>query len=289
MYEIADVPGGPFPTIALRDTAQDSTVELVPERGGLVTRFAVAGREVLYLDPATLADASKNVRGGIPILFPCAGRLKSDQYTAYGKTIAMKQHGFARNRPWRVLAREAGPERARVVLGLASDESTRALFPWDFELRFAFELAGRTLTIAQEYQNTSPEPMPLHAGFHPYFRVPDAQKARASVTTDATRAYDNTTGQTGPFTGIDLTAREVDLHLLDHKLQGSRLALGDGTAVRLETDDSFSTLVVWTLAGKDFVCVEPWTAPGDALNTQSGLILLPPGTTHEARVAISAE
>src|SRR5438132_2165715 len=66
--------------------------EVVPERGGLVTRFRVQGRGLLYLDEATLADRSKNVRGGVPVLFPIAGKAPEGG--------AMKQHGFARNRAW---------------------------------------------------------------------------------------------------------------------------------------------------------------------------------------------
>ena len=55
-------------------TDGDAAATVVPERGGLVTRFAVGARELLYLDPATLADPTKNVRGGVPVLFPFAGR-----------------------------------------------------------------------------------------------------------------------------------------------------------------------------------------------------------------------
>jgi galactose mutarotase-like enzyme len=77
----------------------ETLVELVPARGALVTRLAVAGVELLYLDRATLADPSKNVRGGIPILFPFAGRLEGDRFTAVrpgGAPKIKKQHGFCR-------------------------------------------------------------------------------------------------------------------------------------------------------------------------------------------------
>ena len=44
----------------------DVRAEVVPERGALVTALRVGTRDVLYLDPETLADPTKNVRGGIP-------------------------------------------------------------------------------------------------------------------------------------------------------------------------------------------------------------------------------
>ena len=41
--------------------------------GGIVTRFAAFGRELLYLDRKTFADPAANVRGGNPVLFPSPG------------------------------------------------------------------------------------------------------------------------------------------------------------------------------------------------------------------------
>jgi hypothetical protein len=40
------------------------TAEVVPARGALVTALRIGANNVLYLDPATLADPTKNVRGG---------------------------------------------------------------------------------------------------------------------------------------------------------------------------------------------------------------------------------
>ena len=42
-----------------------AVVELVPARGGLVTRFAVGAREVLYLDPATVQSGGGALRGQV--------------------------------------------------------------------------------------------------------------------------------------------------------------------------------------------------------------------------------
>jgi galactose mutarotase-like enzyme len=273
----------------LQDAAGHARVELVAARGGMVTRFSVGGRDVLFMDDATLADRTKNVRGGIPVLFPFAGRLTGDAYRVGDVSHAMKQHGFARNVAWSVYEGNATADSARITCGIGADVPGCEAFPWKFRVRISYVLAGATLAIEQEYVNADARPMPLHAGFHPYFAVPAAQKADTRIETDATRAYDNTTGATVPFTGFDLTAREVDLHLLDHRARTTRLRRPDGASVRLDMDESFTTLVVWTLEGRDFVCVEPWTAPRDALNTGERLIHVPPGATHRARFAITAE
>ena len=81
--------------------------KVAPNRGAIVTSLVVAGREVLYLDRQTFTDPSKNVRGGIPVLFPFAGKLSDGVFQP--ANTKMNQHGFGRNLPWTVTAVEAKP------------------------------------------------------------------------------------------------------------------------------------------------------------------------------------
>lgn len=265
-------------TVTLRDPDFDARVVLSPSRGGIVTRFSVAGRPVLYLDEATLADETKNIRGGVPVLFPSPGPLAGERFTRGGASGSMKQHGFARQRPWTVAARS---ER-EATLTLAADEATRAQYPWDFALAFRYVLRGAALRIEQRFENRGPTAMPFAMGFHPYFHVRDAEKARASVPTGATRAWDNAAKRVIDLDGpIDLTRPEIDLHLEDHGRSEAVLVLPDGARVGVSGSPEYWRWVVWTLAGKDFVCLEPWTASADALNTGERLIEVPQGGTRE--------
>lgn len=267
-----------YETLSLHDPDTDSRVVLAPERGGIVTRFSVGGRPVLFLDESTLVDPAKNIRGGVPVLFPSPGPLAHDRFAYEGAAGSMKQHGFARQRPWSVSAR--GERDA--TLSLADDEVTRAQFPWAFALSFRYSLRGPRLRIEQRVENRSPTPMPFALGFHPYFSVPDGEKARSSVPTAATRAFDNTTKAHVTVDGpVDLTRPEVDLHLDDHGADHAALVLADGHRVVVSASPEFGRWVIWTLAGKDFVCVEPWTAPADALNTRDHLLVLAPNSSRD--------
>ena len=263
-----------------------SRVEVVPERGALVSRFIVEGEPILFLDESTLADPTQNVRGGIPVLFPAPGVLPGGTYPAEGHDYPMRRHGFARDLPWEVRTREA----SRVVMALGHSEQTLREFPWRFEALLAVTLVGSALHLSFTAENRDSRPMPLHLGYHPYFFVPHAHKATATVETDASRAWDNRQGATVGFAGLDLTGPEVDMHLLDHSLQGTTLERGPGLRpVELAWSPSFTTLVVWTLAGRDFVCVEPWTAPGGALKTGQGLLTVAPGATFASEFELSVE
>ena len=242
-----------------------------------MTHFRVAGRELLYLDEATLADSTKNVRGGIPLLFPSPGKLEGDRFTRGAAGGAMKQHGFARELPWAV--RDTGTnDAAFATVALDANARTLAAYPWEFAAQITFSLRAAVLRLDIVVENRGAEAMPFAFGTHPYFLVRD--KAAARIATRATRAFDNVTKKVGPFSGFDLTASEVDLHLLDHGSSSSELTWGDGSALAIRASSEFGRWVVWTLAGKDFVCLEPWTAPGNALNTGESLLTLPPGGSH---------
>jgi galactose mutarotase-like enzyme len=273
-------------TLVLSDGSRGTRVSLVPARGAIVTSFRVGERELLYLDETTLRDPAKNVRGGIPILFPSPGKLEGDRYTRGAVEGAMKQHGFARNLPWEVVdTRTTGA--ASATLALVSNAATRAMFPWDFRLTIAFSLVGLRLRLDVRVENTGAAAMPFAFGIHPYFIVPN--KKDASISTRATRAFDNVKKEVVAFPGtFDLTADEVDLHLLDHGSDRSTLAWPTGR-VTLSASPEHVRWVVWTLRGKDYVCVEPWTAPGNALNTGESLLYVEPGRARELWVAIEGE
>jgi galactose mutarotase-like enzyme len=260
-----------------------SVVEIAPERGGMVTRFAVGGREVFYLDEATFRDETKNVRGGNPVLFPSPGPLANERFTWGGRSGSMKQHGFARNRAWKVVEESA----RTLTLELRSDDATRAQFPWDFVVRLGHALSGNRLRIEQRVENTGDVPMPFAFGFHPYFSATD--KAKTKIPTGAKRAFDNVTKKEVDVAGpIDLTVKEVDLHLFDHGENEATLDLGDGARVVVRASPEYHRWVIWTLAGKDFVCLEPWTAGADALNREGQVLVVAPGETKELFVEIEA-
>lgn len=275
----------PLESLALEDTDTGSRVVVAPTRGGLVTRFSVGDDNVLFLDESTLRDPSKNVRGGIPVLFPTPGKLRDDTWSYGGHSGKLKQHGFARNFPWR-LARTLTDDAAVCVLRLVSDSDTHGLWPWEFDLEHRISLAGGTLHIEQRLHNPGHFPMPFGLGFHPYFRVPQADKSKTRIDTRATRAWDNVKKRELELHGIDLSAEEVDLHLVDHKRSECGLERPGGT-VRVRGSQDYQRWVVWTLHGRDFVCLEPWTSPGNAVNSGDDLQVLEPGATQTHWVEIS--
>jgi galactose mutarotase-like enzyme len=172
-----------------------------------------------------------------------------------------------------------------VSLSLASSAETLACYPWPFHATLTYSLNGGSLRSTLRVRNTGNAIMPFALGFHPYFQVKD--KSQASIRTQATRAYNNITKRAERFAGFDLTAPEVDVHLLDHNSDVAGLRLESGSYIAVRASHDFGVWVVWTLAGKEFVCLEPWSAPGNALNTGDRLIGLAAGASHESWMEIA--
>lgn len=257
-----------------------ASVEVDPTLGALVTRLSLGGRDVLYLDEASLADPKASKRGGIPVLFPSPGRLKADLFEAEGRYGSLKNHGFARDLPFAIVDESS----SSLALRLEATDDTLSHYPWNFVLDLRLSIAARLLTYDVAIENKDEETMPCGFGLHPYFAVAD--KAKARVKTGATRAWDNRTKRHVDLPpAIDFTQGEIDLHLVDHWTHTLDLDTGEGI-VRVGASDAFRTWVLWTLPERPFVCVEPWTSPADALNTKKDLMLLSPGERRELRVTI---
>ena len=274
-----------YVTYTLSDESASSRLEVVPERGGIVTRWSIQGQEFFYLDQERFTHPELSVRGGNPILFPICGNLPDDVYAYDGKSYSLKQHGFARNLPWEVVE-QSTESSSKLTISLKSNDETLAVYPFEFQVKFVYELEGKTLKIHQEYINQSDKVMPLSFGFHPYFLVPDKEKLSLDIPASTYQAKDSTevVSYKGSF---DFNEDEIDVAL--KPLNGSSASITDSSRslkINLKWSEDFSTIVFWTVKGKDFVCLEPWSAPRNALNTAENLTKLQPGASCEALVEI---
>jgi len=277
-----------YKTYILTNPKAQSRLEVVPERGGIITHWSLQEQDILYLDSDRFADPNLSVRGGIPILFPICGNLPSNTYTHKGQQYQLKQHGFARDLPWKVVdSSEDTNNPVSLTLVLNSNDQTRAIYPFDFQLTFTYKLVGNTLEIQHRYTNHSTEPMPFSSGLHPYFFTSDKTKLEFEIP--ASEYQDQITKESHPFRGnFDLSRDELDLAFgqIDD-CSASVTDKGRGFKIALSYSDLYSTLVFWTVKGKDYYCLEPWSAPRNALNTGEKLTELAPGANYEASVSVA--
>jgi galactose mutarotase-like enzyme len=284
-YEINQIIDG-YPIYELKDVHTDSLIRICPERGGIIIGCRLNGQELLYLDRETFLNPQENIRGGIPVLFPITGQLVDGQYEWAGQTYRMKNHGVARLLPWEVEATSTDGSAA-ITLALHSNAETLAAFPFDFELRFTYRLQNGVLSIEQQYVNRSKREMPMVAGFHPYFAT---EGKNLTYGTDATTMLDYNDMRKKPFNGsLNLEDMVESSAFLDAHKPEITFPLSAGRKVRLTYSEEFRYVVLWSVEGKPFVCVEPWTALNEALNNKEGLLMVEPGEKLDLTLHIAFE
>jgi len=92
----------------------------------------------------------------------------------FGKRDGLPKHGLARYLKWRFVKRIG---KDCVVLETASTPETMKVWPHRFKLTAKVSVEGSNgLKVALTETNTGKEPFESACGFHPYFRVTDAER-----------------------------------------------------------------------------------------------------------------
>jgi galactose mutarotase-like enzyme len=278
-----------YQTYILTDEEARSQIEVVPERGGIITRWRIGDQEILYLDEERYAEPTKTIRGGVPILFPICGNLPNDLFHYRGNSYQLKQHGFGRLLPWEVIETSTH-NCASITIKLESNPETFTIYPFECAVTYTYELRGNTIKIWQTYTNNSEVKMPFSAGFHPYFQVGDKQQLKVEIP--GTEYADNVSKATAvPFSGeFDFQQTEIDAAFTS--ITANSTSFSDRSIQRkitLQYSDLFSTIVFWTVKGQDFICLEPWSAPRNGINTGEQITTLEPGASCRAELTMICE
>lgn len=103
-----------------------------------------------------------------PVLFPIVGGLKNKTYRYNEREYILGQHGFARDMEFEL----ASKTECEIWHRLCSDESTKAVYPFDFELETGFRLFQNQVIVLWRVQNRSKKEMYFSIGGHPAFFCP---------------------------------------------------------------------------------------------------------------------
>lgn len=275
-----------FETYVLAEQNSDTYIEVVPQRGAIISKYVHQGQDVFYLDEETLADASKNIRGGNPVLFPISSYLENETYTYEGQAYQLKQHGFARNLPGRVINVQADEHSASIAIEIVHNEETLIRYPFQFRLVMTYTLSEQGLSVHAAITNLDSKTMPFYLGYHPYFYVVDKEKLLLNVPSQNYRDMIAGSVVQGSF-----NLQQPESNAIYEQLQANRCEMIDQTRrlkVALEFDEVYQFVVLWALEGKPFICIEPWMAPVNGMNVGKGIQQLAAGETHSSIVRIEA-
>ncbi len=244
-----------------------------------------------------------------PILFPIVAKLINNQYTHNDKTYHLNQHGFARDCTFTLESKE----KSSVCFLLQSNEDTKAMYPFDFELRVTHFLKENRLKTKYEVTNTSKETMYFSIGGHPAFccpieegherqeyalRMDDAVDVKSKLldkgTISHTKEKDVLIDQ--QYVPLGKETFQEDALIFDPN------PFRKATLVHLPTEkeylavhfQGFASLGVWSKNEvSPFVCIEPWYGTADyeghdgELRNKKGILSLEKGATFSCQYAVA--
>lgn len=202
-----------------------------------------------------------------PVLFPfiCSPLANDGKYRAGGVEYKMPgNHGFARDSVFE----KVGETDASVTYKLASDETTKQWYPYDFELLVRYEAADGGIDVTNIVKNTGGGDMYFYLGGHPAF-ICDIEEGRSVVRYEKPETILQPTpdGERTVLAGeqtLSLTRSQFAYDVIMKDAPASKsvtLEKADGGFVKLSFPDS-ECIAVWT--GTDsaaqFICLEPWTS-----------------------------
>jgi galactose mutarotase-like enzyme len=269
-------------------TSGVSRAVILPSRGALVSSLCFhtgEGCETLWLPENFSPTSSAWPGGGLPFLFPFAGRVwHQGELSKYGlgdSSHPMPLHGFS----W---ATEWTPKKIEVdqaTLELKSSETSLGLYPFHFLITMKLKLKANSLRVDVSIKHESPaskhsNEMPVAIGWHPYLTL---SKTSNSISISADVNYPVTPqGDAGkPIPTAEhlgsgpwpLPKKELE-SLIFSKLSGgpSKLQKANQPDLLISSgpQEVMNHVVTWTNRPAEFFCLEPWMSLPNAVSAPAG-------------------
>ena len=263
---------------------------ILPGRGGMLASLKKDGEEFIYCDIDNLLSEERP-RCGMPVLFPVCGKQSGDVCPIEGTDYPMPMHGIAQKAVWELADRGEGQNGSYLRLRFSSDAMTERFFPFRFCVELEYRLEEDRLQVLQTYKNRSEKPMYFSFGFHPYFCISSLQEIEFELHAREIWIPSEQSRNTAPqrFSFPWKGKREYGAMMSECREQVSFFDRGNGHRVEVAFSREFPYVLLWSRPERNFVCMEPWSAPADAFHTApETLSRLEAGESLNAGISIRA-
>lgn len=271
-------------------------LELAPEVGGAVARFAVAGREVMRPMSPGADDALHTA--SFPLV-PFCNRIPNGRFAFRGREVALPPnlgdhphtlHGQGWRAAWTV-------DRVQDGEALLSYDHEPSDWPWAYRAEQRFVLSETALRVTLSVTNTGEEPMPAGLGLHPYFPRRPGETLTAPVDgvwliDEAVLPASHHAGVWGPdwAGGAQVAGHDLIDHCYTGWTQRAELTAPGRPTTILTASPECRWLHVYVPPGEDFYCVEPCASRPDPFGLpDAGVVTLAPGESHAIWMQIATE
>lgn len=242
-----------------------------------------------------------------PVLFPAIGALKNGKSSFDEVNYEVPRHGFIRhNEDLQLISKSS----THLTYELLSNESTRSVYPFEFNFQITYQLKDNCLLVKHRIHNLDDKPMPFCLGGHPAFNCPIMEgesyedyylEFETEETVETTLLSDKGLLTNKKRKVLENTKR-LPLHsrlfdndaLIFRDLKSSSVSLKSNKTnfcIKVAFSD-FPFLGVWAKPGAPFVCIEPWIGVADhentngAFNTKDGVKIIDPKEVFQAKYSI---
>lgn len=154
-----------YPNVVLANKYGSAEIALL---GANVLDYRPTGVGPVIFRPAKRDyNRGESFHGGVPVCWPQFGKKFSKD---------LPQHGFARMMVFEVRSTEYSEEKTEIVLGISSDDETRKIWPYDFDLEYTVSVTMK-LNLTLNTRNDSKKPFSFSCGLHPYLRLRERNDA----------------------------------------------------------------------------------------------------------------
>jgi aldose 1-epimerase len=282
--------------VQLSDRAHATEVSIVPSVGNIAYAMTIHGKNILWSPFHNVAEMKANpALCGVPFLEPWANRLDQDAFYANGRKYLLNTdlgnirrdgnqkpiHGLLLFSPdWKVVKLEADGHSARVTSRLEywRNPELMAQFPFAHTIEMTYRLADGALEVETTVENQSMDPMPVGAGYHPYFQLPGVPREqwKAHVAARDHLELSSLLIPTGERKPVDLpdpaplATTQLD-DVFSSLVRGPDnhaefWVEGGGLKVSVVYGPKYTVAVVYAPPGKDFICFEPMSGITNAFN-----------------------
>lgn len=240
------------------------------EIGAELKSLKYDGKELIwYGDP-------KFWTGSSPVLFPICSGLKDDEFIYNGNTYTMPKHGFARRAKFDV---ETVADNTASFL-LSSDNCPQDNYPFKYEFRIIYTLVGKKVNVEYNIRNLTDGDMYFSVGAHEAYHCPegianyeiifdkkenlDAYQLEGPLLSFETKSYGSDTN----LLQLDDSLFKNDCLIFKNLNSHSVVLRNKTTDQKIKVDfNDFPFLLVWTVPGAPFICIEPWCGITDNVDT----------------------
>ena len=275
----------------------------LPERNLLGVSLRRAGKEFLAL-PGGVAAYRDRRATGLPLLAPWANRLDATAYRVGRVRVDLEGldvttdtgglpiHGTTWRERWELVRVTTGARTARLRASLTFDRPDQlAAFPFPHRIDVTALVDASGLTIATSLRPIGDRPVPVSFGYHPYLRLPEGRRShwRLGLPARSHLTLDDRGIPNGEEALEDAEAEPIGARTFDDAYalgpMRSMEVRGPQNRLRVDFEEGYPHLQVYAPPRAQFVCLEPMTAPTNAL-VKGACPMVAPGEAYAARFSL---